>query len=297
MLKKFEWLFEQLRTRERIAVIIDEAQGLRDDTLEELRLFSNYAQSGKGHLEILLVGQPELLKRLMSPSLRQFHQRIGASSSIESVATRRALEYVEFKLRASGGSAKKIFAKRALAELVDHSQGIPRQINLLCNNALIRPYGADLPWVTMTVPQAAIKEYENLAGIYQEFRQPLGRSALHSAIARPAFAITGLGLVLVRLYSLGVRIPDIGLTHRAENRSVASANAGQYADVFVDNPYRIAAAEDPEPRRLQRGNPAIAALSLPASQRVDGEAANAARQRFFSDGEINTARPGIEPGS
>src|SRR6266478_430750 len=158
-------ILEQLRPRERIAIIIDEAQGLSDGTLEELRLFSNYAQSGKGHLEILLVGQPELLDRLMSPSLRQFHQRIGARAILNPLQRDEALEYVEFKLRASGGSAKKIFAQRALAELVDHSQGIPRQINLLCNNALIRAYAADLPWVTRSVAQAAIKEYENLAGM------------------------------------------------------------------------------------------------------------------------------------
>ena len=58
LLKKFEWLFAQLRPRERIAIIIDEAQGLSDDVLEELRLLSNYGRNGKGHLEIMLVGQP-----------------------------------------------------------------------------------------------------------------------------------------------------------------------------------------------------------------------------------------------
>ena len=286
LLKKFEWLFEQLRPRERIAIIIDEAQGLSDDTLEELRLFSNYAQSGKGHLEILLVGQPELLDRLMSSSLRQFHQRIGARAILNPLQRDEALEYVEFKLRASGGSAKKIFAQRALADLVDHSQGIPRQINLLCNNALIRAYAADLPWVTRSVAQAAIKEYENLAGMYEEFREPLVRSALYSATARPAIALTGLGLiVLIGLYSLGARVPDIGLTHRAESGSVASANAGQYSEVAVGNPNRTAVAEEAEPPASQDGTPMREGLRAAASQRVNNEAANSAVNDPSSAGE------------
>src|SRR5260221_1727486 len=140
LLRKFEWLFGELRPRERIAIIIDEAQALSDETLEDLRLFSNYSERGKGHLEILLVGQPELLTRLMEPSLRQFHQRIGARAILNPLQREEAFEYIDHKLRESGGSTKEIFGKRAVAMLVDHSQGIPRQLNLLCNNPLIRTY-------------------------------------------------------------------------------------------------------------------------------------------------------------
>src|SRR5229473_8597740 len=255
LVKKFEWFLGQLRANERIGIIIDEAQALSDETLEELRLFSNYGISGKGHLEIMLVGQPELLKRLMSPSLRQFHQRIGARAVLNPLQRDEALEYIDFKLRQSGGNTQKIFAQRALAELVDHSQGIPRQLNLLCNNALIRAYAADLPWVTLRVAQAAIKEYENLPGMYEEFHEPLVRSALYSATARPALALVGLGLIgLIGLFSLGVRVPDIGLTHRAESGSVASANAG-HSEVPVGNANHTAVAEEAESHALQGGTP------------------------------------------
>jgi general secretion pathway protein A len=104
LLKKFEWLLGQLRPKERIAIIIDEAQALSEGILEELRLFSNYAQNGKGQLEILLVGQPELLTRLTSPSLRLFHQRIGARAVLNPLQRDEAFEYVDLKLRESGGS-------------------------------------------------------------------------------------------------------------------------------------------------------------------------------------------------
>jgi type II secretory pathway predicted ATPase ExeA len=94
LIRKFEWVFTQLRAGERIAVIVDETQVLSDETLEELRLFSNYGRDSNGHLEILLVGQPELLTRLMAPSLRQFHRRIGARAVLNLLQREEAFEYI-----------------------------------------------------------------------------------------------------------------------------------------------------------------------------------------------------------
>jgi hypothetical protein len=225
----------------------------------------------------MLVGQPELLKRLMSPSLRQFHQRIGARAVLNPLQRDEAIEYVDFKLRQSGGSAKKVFAQRAIAELVDHSQGIPRQLNLLCNNSLIRAYAADLPWVTLRVAQAAIKEYENLPGMSEEFHEPLGRRALHSMTARPAALLTGLGLiVLAGLYCLGVRVPAIRLTLGSEGSSVASTNATQYKRVRVDTADHTAEAKDPDPRVSLGGTPPSEALGSHSSRQADARAANGA---------------------
>lgn len=85
----------------------------------------------------MLVEQPELLTRLMAPSLLQFHQRIGARAVLNRLQRDEAYEYIEHKLRDAGGTTNRIFAKNALEEIVGHSQGIPRQLNLLCNNALI----------------------------------------------------------------------------------------------------------------------------------------------------------------
>ena len=158
------------------------------------------------------------------------------------------IEYVDFKLRQSGGSAKEIFAQRALAELVDHSQGIPRQLNLLCNNALIRAYAADLPWVTLRVAQAAIKEYEKLSGMSEEFHEPLVRQALRSMAAHPADLLTGLGFVVLAglYYCLEVRVPAVRLTLGSEDRSVAGTNATQYKGSPVDNANRCqASCENP----------------------------------------------------
>jgi LysM repeat protein len=160
----------------------------------------------------LLVGQPELLTRLMEPSLRQFHQRIGARAILNPLQRVEAFEYIEHKLRESGSSTKKIFGKRALQLLVHHSHGIPRQLNLLCNNALIRTYGSDLRVVTVKVAREAIREYENLSGIEEELREPLGRRALHPITSHAAISLAGFSLIAVLgLYFLGVTIPNIPL--------------------------------------------------------------------------------------
>ena len=230
LLRKFERVFEQLRPKERIAIIVDEAQALSDETLEEFRLFSNYARDSKGHLEILLVGQPELLTRLMAPSLRQFHQRIGARAVLNRLKREEALEYIDHKLRNAGGSAHSIFAAGALREIVAHSKGIPRQLNLLCNNALIRAYAAGLRWVSVKIALAAVKEYENLGQTAAKFREPLTRQVLRSITARPAISLTSLGVAtMAGLCFLGVRqSPKIELMFRSEtNPSLVRANVVQ----------------------------------------------------------------------
>jgi general secretion pathway protein A len=241
LLRKFEWVFLQLRPRERIAIIIDEAQALSDETLEELRLFSNYGRDSKGHLEILLVGQPELLTRLMAPSLRQFHQRIGARAVLNPLQREEALEYIDHKLRDARGTANRIFAKRALEHIVSHSQGIPRQLNLLCTNALMGACAADLRRVSVQVARAAINEYENLGGTAEEFREPLARQILRSITARPAIPLVGLGLVaLAGLFSLGViEMPGIELTFHGEAKPLVSTDFEQNREATVNAAPRI----------------------------------------------------------
>lgn len=248
LLRKFEWFFGQLRPRERIAIIVDEAQALSDETLEELRLFSNYGRNSEGHLEILLVGQPELLTRLIAPSLRQFHQRIGARAVLNPLRREECFEYIDHKLRDAGGSAERIFAKSALAEIVGHSQGIPRQLNLLCNNALIRAYAAGLRRVSVRVARAAINEYENLGGTVEEFREPLPRQILRSVTARPTIPLTALGFVALAggLYSLGLTgVPGSELMFRGGAKSVVSTDVGQNREATVNAGPRIVPGSDP----------------------------------------------------
>ena len=272
LLKKFEWLFGQLRPRERIA-IIDEAQALSDETLEELRLFSNYGRDSKGHLVILLVGQPELLTRLMAPSLLQFHQRIGARAVLNRLQRDEAYEYIDHKLREAGGTANRIFAKHALKEIVGHSQGIPRQLNLLCNNALIRAYGGRLQRVSLSVARAAINEYENLGAAIEEFRQPLGRRILHSITGNTAIPLTGLGLLgLAGLYFLGVvGLPGRELVFPSSPSSFGNVGLAPVQEDTTGAAPRAVTSNDKGRDRLSQSS------SLKAASGVNKQAVNDAR--------------------
>ncbi len=148
-LDRIEALVGFLRARtpsERLAIIVDEAQGLSDEALEELRLLSNYGQRIGKYLQLVLVGQPELGLRLKSPSLRQFNQRVAARSVLSRLSFAEAHEYVEYRLRARDGRIKDIFESDALDYLLRHSAGIPRQINVLCHNACCWRILTDRRW-------------------------------------------------------------------------------------------------------------------------------------------------------
>ena len=123
-----------LGPHESAALIFDEAQDLSDQTLEELRLLSNSPTDVHKPLQIVLVGQLELARRLERPELRQLNQRIGARALLPILRPSEVAEYVEYRLRAQGGDVGKLFKRDALRELARLSGGIPRRINMLCHN-------------------------------------------------------------------------------------------------------------------------------------------------------------------
>jgi general secretion pathway protein A len=151
-----------LRPAERLAIIFDEAQGLSDEVLEELRLLSNYGRPGENQLQLILAGQPELLRRLMVPHLRQFNERIGARTLIVALDANETLEYIDYRLRSKGGTSAKVFKRSALKYLVAASAGIPRRVNVLCHNAMLLAYAAGAKQVTLRMAKEAVAEYQDL---------------------------------------------------------------------------------------------------------------------------------------
>jgi general secretion pathway protein A len=151
-----------LEPGERVVVMIDEAQGLSDETIEQLRLFSNSGRAGEKQLHFVFIGQPELLRRLTNPSLRQLEQRIGAKTVLNPLQRAECREYIELRLRAVNGAANRIFKPRALRYLIRHSGGIPRRINVLCHNAMLLAYSGDARMVDTRMVEGAVTEYDSL---------------------------------------------------------------------------------------------------------------------------------------
>ena len=195
LLRQFSALLAGLGHDERAAVIIDEAQELSDEVLDDLRLLSNMESDQERRLRFVLIGQPELMERLAKPELRALNQRIGARAVLKTLAPKEARAYVECRLRAQGARANRIFAAAALDHVIDHSGGIARRINVLCHNAMLIAYSAGRRRVSLGMAKSATAEYE----MFLSGHPPLnghGPRAIESGQRRHS---SGLGLAITVL--------------------------------------------------------------------------------------------------
>lgn len=125
------------------ALVIDEAQVLPDELLEEVRLLANIESASEKLLSIVLAGQPEVGARLSQPSLRQLKQRIGLRCSLAPLDLHSTSAYIASRVRIAGGDATELFTPDAVCEIHARSNGIPRTISVICDNALVSGYALD----------------------------------------------------------------------------------------------------------------------------------------------------------
>jgi general secretion pathway protein A len=151
------FLIEQLANGNNVVVILDEAQGLGRRQLEQIRLLSNLETAEQKLLQIVLVGQPELAKKLDHLSLRQLKQRIVVRHSIEPLAEHEVRQYVNHRLSVVGGEPS-IFSDGAVGAIYQFSQGIPRLINIVCDRALLHAFSSEVQTVTKEIAGQAIDE-------------------------------------------------------------------------------------------------------------------------------------------
>jgi general secretion pathway protein A len=135
-----DFLLEQRHEGRRVLLIVDEAQNLSTETLEQLRLLSNLETETSKLLQIVLLGQPELDQKLSAKDLRQLRQRISVWWHLGPLDAAETREYVRHRLRVAGAQERPIFTDAALRTLHQLSKGVPRVINLLCDRALLAGY-------------------------------------------------------------------------------------------------------------------------------------------------------------
>ena len=133
-------LLEKAAAGSNTVLIIDEAQNLPDDTLEELRLLSNLETEKKKLLQIILVGQLELEDKLKGPHLKQLDQRITIRYRLKPLNKSDTISYIHHRLRVAGGSDSAKFSPRVLNEVYKVSRGVPRLINIICERALMAAF-------------------------------------------------------------------------------------------------------------------------------------------------------------
>ena len=143
LFQKFnQFLYTQYGKRRRTILIIDEAQNLGAEALEELRMLSNINAEKRQFLQMILVGQPQLRQLLSTPKLMQFAQRVSSDFHLKPLTHDEVAQYIEFRLRAAGSHGQ-LFSPEACKLIAEASAGVPRIINILCDTALVYSYAAN----------------------------------------------------------------------------------------------------------------------------------------------------------
>jgi general secretion pathway protein A len=154
------WLLERYRTGGTAVLIIDEAQNLSTDILEEIRLLTNLETTTEKLVQIVLSGQPELEEKLKLPQLRQLRQRITMRCRTAPLTLDETFRYVAERLRIGGGNGEPIFSKEAVQAVHNYSRGIPRVVNALCEHSLIDAYVDGVRPVPAQIVEEVAREFQ-----------------------------------------------------------------------------------------------------------------------------------------
>ena len=158
MAKLNDYLIEQFKKDHIVAVFIDEAQDLSDELLEEIRLLSNLETDRSRLLQIVLIGQPEFERRLDQPELQQLKQRIALRGRLARLPGGEVGPYINHRLKTAGYQGKELFEAKAVERISLHSQGIPRLINVICDNALLIAYASSTRQVSVEMIEEVARD-------------------------------------------------------------------------------------------------------------------------------------------
>ncbi|MFZ1008410.1 MAG: AAA family ATPase [Candidatus Sulfotelmatobacter sp.] len=140
LLRLYNWLLDRYRAGETAVLIVDEAQNLTEEVLEEIRMLTNLETFTEKLLQIVLVGQPELEEKLRQPQLRQLRQRLSLRAKTHELTLDETKAYVQQRLRIAGSNGQEIFDPEAVIAIHRYANGIPRVINLLCEHCLVSAF-------------------------------------------------------------------------------------------------------------------------------------------------------------
>jgi type II secretory pathway predicted ATPase ExeA len=160
LLRLNQWLLERYRARESAVLIVDEAQNLSPEMLEEIRLLTNLETSTEKLLQIVLSGQPELEVKLKAPELRQLRQRITLRCRTYALTHEQTGAYIAQRLKVAGAGDGMVFSPEAVEAISRYSIGIPRVVNLLCEHSLINAFVEQKKPVSAEIVEEVAREFE-----------------------------------------------------------------------------------------------------------------------------------------
>jgi general secretion pathway protein A len=198
------FLIEQRRAGRKTLLIIDEAQNLGIETLEQIRLLSNFETSSGKLLQIILAGQPELHAKLQLPELRQLKQRIGLRCVLQPMIPDEVEQYIASHLRVAG-ARRQLFTAAAIRLIARYSAGIPRVINMVCDHCLLYAYADQAREIDADLVQRAITYLEEGESHSATPLRP-GKQTV-ARYSRRVFVACSAGVVAVAAAASGVVSP------------------------------------------------------------------------------------------
>jgi general secretion pathway protein A len=203
-------------------LIIDEAQNLSADVLEQLRLLTNLETNERKLLQIVLIGQPELRAMLARPELEQLAQRVIARYHLEAMAEGETEQYIAHRLAVAGLRGAPPFDRLAMERIHRWTRGVPRRINLLCDRALLGAYAAGSVSVDRDIVDRAGREVFDSSGPAHSPGMRYGRAVAVGLAA----VVVGVGAVLLALFGGWQRAPGAGDDDRNANAPAQAAPGG-----------------------------------------------------------------------
>jgi general secretion pathway protein A len=238
-----EYLLRTHAVGQNNVLIIDEAQNLSPDVLEQLRLLTNLETSERKLLQIILIGQPELRTMLARPELEQLAQRVIAHFHLEALSEEETTQYIAHRLSVAGLKRGRLFDSKAVHRIHQLTHGVPRRINVLCDRALLGAYAENKSRVDRRIVDKAANE------VFHTTAKPPGASAPAATPASPRKKRGGMGsdwrpwlaggLLLTAMASLagvawlrqyqGAHAGRLASTNAAKLGAAASAASGAHA--------------------------------------------------------------------
>ena len=160
LLKLNQWLLDRYQAGERAVLVVDEAQNLSPQMLEEIRLLTNLETSTEKLLQIVLAGQPELEQKLNQPQLRQLRQRITLRAKTRQLTLDETQGYIQERMRIAGAENPDIFSPEAVAAVHRFARGIPRVTNLLCEHALVSSFAVQKNPVPGEIVEEVARDFD-----------------------------------------------------------------------------------------------------------------------------------------
>lgn len=190
LLEELESALHERRSRGQIsALVVDEAQSLSTEILEEIRLLANIETSDVKLLPLVLVGQPLLATRLDEPGMRQLKQRVALRCEMSPLTQAETGAYIAARIRTAGGVAARIFTRQAVGLIHDYSQGLPRTINVVCDNALATGFALGRQPVDQEIVREVGRDFR-LTSTTPQSRWPAAATATREMPGGPAGALS-----------------------------------------------------------------------------------------------------------